>query len=64
MYGLSDLDLAREINRDRLAFAETRRALAITRAARRKPRAWVAAAPVAKASPRRAATAGPVGCTA
>jgi hypothetical protein len=63
MYGLSDLDLARELNRERVAFADIRRARAVARAERRRSRTRTTVQ-VAKASSPRVAPAGPVGCTA
>lgn len=62
MYSLMDLDLAKQINRERYAAAEARRAARTARIGRRgwRPRRRVPA-PVAQVKPTRAA-ASPAGC--
>ena len=63
MYSLLELELAHQMNCDRLAFAEARRSLAMARAERRARRTTKPARPANKVVPVRVATAGPIGCT-
>ena len=70
MHSLMDLELAKQINRDRVAAAEGRQAARLARVGRRSTRARKGApAAVVQVKPARAATSpaggiGPMGCTA